>query len=246
MIKIEAADKVFSLGGELIYALKDVNLQIKKGEFVIMLGSNGSGKTTLLNCLAGSLKLNSGKIIIRNNDVTSLPEHRRSKWISRVFQDPLSGTASDLTILENFRLAALRTKPKMLRIGIDEEFRKRVRDSVATLNLGLENKLNIRAGSLSGGQRQALTLLMAVMDESEILLLDEPAAALDPSTAEVIMQLAEKVIRENNLTAILVTHNLKHAIAYGDRIILMREGKVAEDFKKTEKKITIETLVDWY
>ncbi len=235
MIELQSIHKSFHRGEAAeVRALNNINLQFKKGEFVIVLGANGSGKSTLLNVLSGTTLPDEGKITIDSTDITMLPEFRRSKWISRVFQNPLAGTVSELTILENFRLAAIRAHPKKLILGSTGRFRSLVRDKIAGLNLGLENKVEALMGTLSGGQRQALTLLMAVMDDAALLLLDEPAAALDPKTSVTIMQLAEKIIREHQLTAILVTHNLKDAAMYGSRIVLMSEGSITKDVLKNE------------
>jgi putative ABC transport system ATP-binding protein len=189
----------------------------------------------------------SGTISIDGNDVTKLPDYKRSRWIARVFQNPLSGTASDLSILDNFRLAAIRTKSKGLSVGINEQFKKQVKDKIATLGMGLENKLEQPIGTLSGGQRQALTLVMSVMDTCKVLLLDEPTAALDPHSASVVMKTADKLISDFKLTAILITHNLKDAYTYGNRIIQMGEGKLLKDVP-AEKKSALKQndLFDWF
>ncbi|HXB11438.1 MAG TPA: ATP-binding cassette domain-containing protein, partial [Bacteroidia bacterium] len=210
-------------------------------------GSNGSGKTTLLNIISGAELSTNGKIIIDNTDVSRLPEYKRSKWIARVFQNPLSGTASELSILDNFRLASIRTAKKTLTIGVNETFRKRVKDKIAQLGMGLENKLDQAMGTLSGGQRQALTLLMSVMDDTKILLLDEPTAALDPRSAALILQTADSLIKQYKLTAILITHNLKDANQYGSRLIQMGEGKILRDIKLTEKKsLQMQEMYEWF
>lgn len=237
MIRLEHITKVFNAGtaGELT-ALNDIHLTISKGEFVSLIGSNGSGKSTLLNVLAGTIKADKGKIFIGENEVSRLAEYQRSRWIARVFQNPLAGTASELSILENFRLSAIRTQSKTLNIGTGVAFRKLITDKIAGLGLGLENKLDQPMGNLSGGQRQALTLLMAVMDDVELLLMDEPTAALDPKTAALVMTLANRIIREHKLTAILITHNLKDALAFGSRLLMMKEGVVEKDIIKSENK----------
>lgn len=248
MIRLQAIHKTFHRGEAAeVHALNNIHLEIKKGEFVILLGANGSGKSTLLNVLSGATLPDQGKIFIADTDVTMLPEFRRSKWISRVFQNPLAGTVSELTILENFRLAAIRAHPKKLIVGSTGKFRLQVQDKIAGLNLGLENKVDALMGTLSGGQRQALTLLMAVMDDAALLLLDEPAAALDPKTSVTIMKLAEKIIREHQLTAILVTHNLKDAAMYGSRILLMSEGNITKDVARNESiNPDAGTLFEWF
>ena len=248
MVKIEGVTKIFNRqSADEIIALKDVSLQIASGEFVILLGSNGSGKSTLLNILAGLYAPDTGKIFLDGEDVPSQQEHRRSRSISRVFQNPLSGTAAGLSVLENFRMAALRTQNKSFRTGTGVSFRNQVREKIATIGLGLENKLDVPMGTLSGGQRQSLTLLMSVMDETKLLLMDEPASALDPKTAELVMRIAGTIIRDNKLTAILVTHQLKDAVQYGDRILMMSEGQIRRDVKNEEKKkLRAEEIFSWF
>lgn len=237
MIEIRHIEKTFFKGTEhAVHALKNCNLTIPSGEFLVLLGSNGSGKSTLLNCIGGSVIPDTGTINVYGNDVAQLPEHKRSKWISRVFQNPLSGTAGDLSIIENFRLAALRTQTKTLRIGINSEFRSKIKEQVSLLNLGLEEKLDQPMGGLSGGQRQAITLLMAVTDTTQILLMDEPASALDPKTADLIMKLANRLIKQFQICALLVTHNLKDAVSYGDRILVLQEGEIKYDISKSDTK----------
>jgi putative ABC transport system ATP-binding protein len=248
MVKIEGVSKIFNRhSADEIKALNDVSIHIPNHEFVIVLGSNGSGKSTLLNILAGVYAPDAGKIILQGTDVTAQPEHLRSRSISRVFQNPLSGTAAGLTVLENFRMASLRTKNKSFTTGTGRKFRNTVKEKIAALGLGLENKLDVPMGTLSGGQRQSLTLLMSVMDETKLLLMDEPASALDPKTAELVMQIADKIIRENQLTAILVTHQLKDAVRYGDRIIMMSGGQLTKDVSDKEKtELSAEDIFKWF
>nr|WP_067053714.1 ATP-binding cassette domain-containing protein [Mucilaginibacter sp. L294] len=248
MIELNNIHKTFNTSkpNEVI-AINKVNLQINEGDFVVIVGSNGSGKTTLLNLVAGNILPDSGTITIDGNNVTRLPEYQRSKWIARIFQNPLSGTAADLSIIDNFRLAALRTKNKGLSIGKNEQFKKLVRDKIATLGMGLEDKVEQPIGTLSGGQRQALTLLMSVMDTCKILLLDEPTAALDPRSAENVLRIADDLIKEYKLTAIMVTHNLKDAGNYGSRIIQMGEGAVLKDIAGKEKdSLQQNELYSWF
>lgn len=248
MIELSHITKRFNRGQvNEVTALQDVNLQIAEGEFLTLIGANGSGKTTLLNVVAGAIPPSAGSIRIHGADITRLPEHKRSRWIARVFQNPLAGTAPDLSILDNFRLAALRTRPKRLTIGINERFKTEVREKIAGLGLGLENKLQQPIGSLSGGQRQALTLLMSVMDHTDILLLDEPTAALDPKSAETVMQTAERLIREYQLTAVLITHNLRDAHRFGNRLIQMDGGRIVRDLDAAAKgKLKAEEMYGWF
>ena len=237
MIRLSGIRKTFNPGeASEVRALLPLNLELLQGEFVVVIGANGSGKSTLLNLLAGSERPDAGTIRLDDTDITSLPDYRRSKFLGRVFQHPHAGTAPDLSILENFRLAALRTKTKTLRIGLQQDFRNTVQEQVAALQMGLEHKLDQPMGKLSGGQRQALTLLMSTFDSCRLLLMDEPTAALDPRSATIVMQLAEKIIRQQELTAVLITHQLKDCLQYGDRILFMKEGRVAEDISGEAKK----------
>jgi putative ABC transport system ATP-binding protein len=248
MIQLQHIHKTFNSGkANEVKALKDISLSIKEKEFAVIVGSNGSGKTTLLNLIAGAELCSKGNIFIDNNDVTTLPEYKRSKWIARVFQNPLSGTAPDLSIIDNFRLASLRTQTKKLSIGVDTAFKNKVKEKIALLNMGLENKIAQPMGTLSGGQRQALTLLMSVMDETKILLLDEPTAALDPRSANTISQTADWLIKEYQLTAVLITHNLKEAHQYGNRLIQMSEGIILKDLNTEQKNnLVLNDLFGWF
>jgi putative ABC transport system ATP-binding protein len=248
MIDLKNIHKTFNRGkANQVDAIRGVDLHVAEKEFLVIVGSNGSGKTTLLNLVAGSVLPSSGSIDIDNHDVSRLPDYRRSRWIARVFQNPLSGTAPDLSILDNFRLAAIRTKAKGLSIGVDEAFKESVKEKIATLGMGLENKIEQSMGTLSGGQRQALTLLMSVMDSCKVLLLDEPTAALDPHSAGVVMQTADKLAKDFDLTTILITHNLKDAYIYGNRIVQMAEGKIIKDFDKQKKAVLKQNdLFDWF
>ncbi|MBK9733335.1 MAG: ATP-binding cassette domain-containing protein [Chitinophagaceae bacterium] len=228
-------------------ALDDCTLQVKDGEFVVIIGSNGSGKSTLLNLIAGTYFPDKGTIFIDEKNVTSQRDFKRSKYIARVFQDPMAGTAPDLTIIDNFRLAALRTQSKTFKTGVNAAFKSKVQERLSILNLGLENKLETMVGKLSGGQRQALTLLMSVIDHSKILLLDEPTAALDPKSSEKIMLIADKVIHELQLSAILVTHNMQHAVKYGNRLIMMQQGKIIQDIFSDQKiTLNVNNLYAWF
>ncbi|MGN6637643.1 MAG: ABC transporter ATP-binding protein [Mucilaginibacter sp.] len=248
MIEIWNVHKTFNRGkANQVDANNGVDLKIEERQFLVIVGSNGSGKTTLLNLVAGSILPTAGTIHIDGNDVTRLHDYDRSKWIARVFQNPLSGTAPDLSILDNFRLAAIRTKTKGLGVGIDEKFKSKVKEKIATLGMGLENKTEQLMGTLSGGQRQALTLLMSVMDTCKVLLLDEPTAALDPKSASIVMETADRLIKDFGLTSILVTHNLKDAFSYGNRIIQMAEGKIIKDIDaKNKSELKQNDLFDWF
>ncbi len=248
MIDLKSIHKTFNKGkANQVDAIRGVDLSIAEKEFLVIVGSNGSGKTTLLNLIAGTILPGSGTVHIDGNDVTKLPDYKRSEWIARVFQNPLSGTAPDLSILNNFRLAAIRTKAKGLSIGINEPFKKSVKEKIAMLGMGLENKIEQPMGTLSGGQRQALTLLMSIMDSCKVLLLDEPTAALDPRSADVVMKTADKLTTEFRLTTILITHNLKEAFIYGNRIIQMAEGKIIKDLDKKEKAgLKQNDIFDWF
>lgn len=248
MIAIDNIYKIYNRGkANQVDAVNGVDLKVDDREFLVIVGANGSGKTTLLNLIAGSVLPSSGSVNIDGDDVSKLPDYARSRWIARVFQNPLSGTAPDLSILDNFRLAALRTKGKGLHIGINEQFKKQVRDKIATLGMGLENKTGQLMGTLSGGQRQALTLLMSVMDDCKILLLDEPTAALDPRSAAKVMETADRLVADFALTSVLITHNLKDAFSYGNRIIQMDEGKIIKDLSSEKKQALRQSdLFDWF
>ncbi|SEN90477.1 putative ABC transport system ATP-binding protein [Mucilaginibacter gossypiicola] len=248
MITITDVHKIFNKGkANQVNAVNGISLEIKNGEFLVIVGSNGSGKTTMLNLIAGSVLPDKGTISIDNADVTKLPDYKRGQWIARVFQNPLSGTAPDLSILDNFRLASLRTKTKGLSVGVNDVFKKQVQEKVASLGMGLQDKIDQPMGTLSGGQRQALTLLMSVMDSCKVLLLDEPTAALDPRSADVVMRTADTLIRDFNLTAVFITHNLKDAFNYGTRIIQMGEGGIINDLSGTERaSLKQNDLFDWF
>lgn len=248
MITLEGVSKTYRPeSGVAVHALHPLELTVAQGEFVVIVGANGSGKSTLLDLICGAQQPSTGRISIDGIDVTRRPEHQRSRWIGRVFQNPLAGTAAELSILDNFRLAALRTQRKLLRIGKTATFRAQVRDRIVELGMGLEDKLEQSIGSLSGGQRQALTLLMSSMDTMSVLLLDEPTAALDPGSAQTVMALAQRLIRERNLTAILVTHNLREALGTGDRLIQLSHGAIARDLRGREKAVLApEQLQIWF
>jgi len=248
MIRFKHVYKRFNVGRpNEVVALKDIDLHIAASEFLILVGSNGSGKSTLLNLIAGNIFPTSGEIEIVGQNVNKLPEYKRSQWIARVFQNPLQGTAPELSIVENFRLASLRTSPKRLKIGLNADFKKEISERVAMLGLGLEDKLQQAMGSLSGGQRQALSLLMAVMADIKVLLLDEPTAALDPRSAKIVLETADKLIKDYSITAIMVTHNLKDAYQYGSRIIQLHNGEILRDIRKDKKGLLSYTdMYEWF
>ncbi len=226
-------------------ALNDITLRLEDRDFVTVIGGNGAGKSTLLNAVAGVWPVESGSIVLDGTDITSLPEHKRAALLGRVFQDPMMGTAASMQIEENLALAARRGQKRTLRPGITREERARYRDLLAELGLGLEDRMTAKVGLLSGGQRQALTLLMATLKKPKLLLLDEHTAALDPRTAAKVLELSERIIQENKLMTLMVTHNMKDAIRYGNRLIMMNEGRVILDISGEEKKkLTIELLMN--
>ena len=216
---------------------KDFNLTVKDGEFVSVVGSNGSGKTSMLNIICGSIAVDSGKILIHGEDITKQKDYIRQRRIGRVYQDPSKGTCPSMTILENMSIAENKGKPYNLGRGVNKTKLETYREMLRPLNLGLEDKMGVQVGSLSGGQRQALALLMATMTPIDFLILDEHTAALDPKTAEIIMELTDQVVKEKKVTTIMVTHNLRYAVEYGNRLIMMHEGKAILDKAGEEKKI---------
>ena len=228
-------------------ALNGVNLHLEDGDFVTVIGGNGAGKSTILNAIAGVWPVDEGRIIIDGTDVTNLSEHRRANLLGRVFQDPMTGTAATMQIEENLALAARRGQKRTLRAGITKAEREGYREKLKTLGLGLEDRMTTKVGLLSGGQRQALTLLMATLKKPKLLLLDEHTAALDPRTAEKVLQLSRQIIEENHLMTMMVTHNMRDAIAYGNRLIMMHEGRIILDIRGEEKKkLTVEMLLEQF
>lgn len=217
---------------------KNFNLTINDGEFISVVGSNGSGKTSMLNIICGSIEVDSGRILLNDKDITHMKEYRRLEKIGRVFQNPSMGTCPNMTILENMSIADNKGKHYGLSRGIQKKRIDYYRDQLSLLNLGLENKLHVKVGSLSGGQRQALSLLMSTMTPIDFLILDEHTAALDPKTAEVNMELTNRLVKEKKLTTIMVTHNLRYAVEYGDRLIMMHEGNAILDKNGKEKEDT--------
>lgn len=237
--------KVFNRGTvDEKLALDRLSLTIPDGQFVTVIGGNGAGKSTMLNIVSGSKTPDSGRVILDGQDITRLPEHKRAKYLGRVWQDPMQGTAAGMQIEENLALAYRRGKRRTLAPGIRKSERAMYRERLADLGLGLEDRLTARVGTLSGGQRQALTLLMATLSRPGLLLLDEHTAALDPKTAERVMTLTEKIVREASLTTLMITHNMKDAIRYGDRLIMLHAGRVILDISGEEKSgLTVERLL---
>lgn len=214
----------------------DFNFQVEEGEFVSVVGSNGSGKTSMLNIICGSIDVDEGAVLINGQNITNMPEHKRMQRIGRVFQNPAMGTCPSMTILENMALAENKGKSYNLGRGVNRKREEVYREMLRPLNLGLEDKMHVKVGSLSGGQRQAMSLLMSTMTPMDFLILDEHTAALDPKTAEINMQLTDQVVKEKKLTSIMVTHNLRYAIEYGNRLVMMHQGKIILDKKGEDKK----------
>ncbi len=226
-------------------ALLDINLKLEDGDFVTVIGGNGAGKSTLLNLIAGVHISDTGKINLNGDDITMSPEYKRAKYLGRVFQDPMMGTAGNMEIEENLAMAYRRGKGRTLHWGITKAERELYREKLAMLDLGLENRMNSKVGLLSGGQRQALTLLMATLQKPELLLLDEHTAALDPKTAQKVLDLTQHFVEKDNLTTFMVTHNMKHAIQYGNRLIMMLEGKIVFDVRgEAKKKLEVKDLLE--
>ena len=246
MLKLIDIHKTFNPGtiNEKV-ALNGVDLHLNEGDFVTVIGGNGAGKSTMLNAVAGAWPVDSGKIIIGGTDVTKLSEYKRAAYLGRVFQDPMTGTAATMGIEENLALAKRRGKSRLLRSGITKAEREEYKELLKILGLGLEDRLTSKVGLLSGGQRQALTLLMATLQKPKLLLLDEHTAALDPKTAEIVMQLTGKIVKEKKVTTIMVTHNLRYAVEYGDRLLMMHQGHAVMDLEGDEKKnMNVDTILE--
>ena len=248
MLKIKSLYKTFNPGTiNEKRALSGLNLSLAPGDFVTVIGGNGAGKSTLLNAISGVWKPDYGTIEIDGKDVTQLPAYKRASLLCRVFQDPMKGTAPDMEIAENLAIADRRGKKRKLVWGCTRADREKYRKLLAQLELGLEDRLSSKVGLLSGGQRQAVTLLMAALNQPKLLLLDEHTAALDPKTAAKVLEITDKLVRENQITTLMVTHNMHDAIAYGNRLIMMNEGKVVVDISGEEKKgLTIEQLLQLF
>lgn len=248
MLKINSLIKIFGAGSinEKI-ALNNINLSLNEGEFVTIIGGNGAGKSTLLNCISGEHKIDEGSIILDSIDITYRSEYKRAKIIGRVFQDPLKGTAHDMTIEENLAIAYSKGKVRGLTPGINKKDIELFREKLALLNLGLEDRMKQKVGLLSGGQRQALTLLMATIVKPKLLLLDEHIAALDPKIAEKVLYLTKEIVKKQNISTMMITHNMQVALEYGTRTIMMHEGKIILDIQGDEREnMTVESLIDQF
>jgi len=245
LLQLKQINKVFNEGTpDEKMALSNINLHLAKGDFVTIIGSNGAGKSTLMNMISGKLTPDIGKVYIDGSDVSNLKEHQRAVHIGRVFQDPMAGTAPNMTIEENLAIAYGRTKKRSLQLGVTKKRKEYFKEKLETLHLGLENRLQAKVGLLSGGERQALSLLMATFTEPKILLLDEHTAALDPSRAELITNLTKKIVAQYGLTTLMVTHNMQQALDLGNRLIMMDKGQIIFDSNQEEKqKLTIEKLL---
>ena len=248
MLEVKQVYKTFNPGTiNEKTALNGLSLTLADGDFVTVIGGNGAGKSTLLNAVAGVWPVDAGTISIDGVDVTRLPEHQRAKYIGRVFQDPMMGTAATMQIEENLALALRRGSPRTLRPGITRSEREQYREMLKVLDLGLEDRLTAKVGLLSGGQRQALTLLMATLQKPKLLLLDEHTAALDPKTAAKVLDTTERIVQRDKLTTLMITHNMRDAIVHGNRLIMMYEGRVVIDVSGEEKqKLTVEALLDMF
>lgn len=245
MLRLENISKTFNPGTITEkYALRGITLHLAPGDFVTVIGGNGAGKSTLMNSIAGTFRVDAGSIVIAGTDITKWPEHKRAKYIGRVFQDPMMGTAAGMMIEENLAIAARRGNAPRLRWSFSKAQRERFKDLLAGLNLGLEDRLESKVGLLSGGQRQALTLLMATMASPKLLLLDEHTAALDPKTAEKVLDITKDIVEKRRLTTLMITHNMKDALRLGNRLIMMHEGNILVDVKGEEKsRLTVRDLL---
>lgn len=248
MLEIRNVTKVFNAGtvNEKV-ALDKFSLTLEDGEFVTVIGGNGAGKSTMMNAIAGVWPVDEGQILIGGEDVTHLPEHKRAAFLGRVFQDPMTGTAATMGIEENLALAMRRGKRRTLKVGITKKEREKYYELLKILGLGLEDRMTTKVGLLSGGQRQALTLLMATLQKPKLLLLDEHTAALDPKTALKVLETTEYIVNKDKLTTLMITHNMKDAITYGNRLIMLMEGRIILDIKGEEKKkLTVEELLHMF
>lgn len=248
MLEVKSVSKTFNTGtvNEKL-ALDNLSITLEDGDFVTVIGGNGAGKSTLLNAIAGTFPIDAGQILLNGRDVTKLPEYKRAAYLGRVFQDPMLGTAPTMMIEENMALAARRGKRRGLGWGISQKERALYKEQLATLGLGLENRMTAKVGLLSGGQRQALTLLMATLKKPELLLLDEHTAALDPKTAANVLEISDRIVSEHRLTTLMITHNMKDAIAHGNRLIMMENGRIILDISgEAKQNLTVKDLLDLF
>ncbi len=248
MLELKNITKTFNAGtvNEKV-ALNGLSLKLNPGDFVTVIGGNGAGKSTMLNAIAGAWRPDSGSVIIDGVDVTHMPEHKRAKFLGRVFQDPMMGTAANMQIDENLAIAARRGKRHSLKWGVTAKEREKYRELLTELDLGLEGRLTSKVGLLSGGQRQAITLLMASLNTPKLLLLDEHTAALDPKTAAKVLEITDSIVNENKLTTLMITHNMRDAIKHGNRLIMLHEGRVIIDVSGEEKaNLTVEELIEMF
>ncbi|KIL42238.1 ABC transporter ATP-binding protein [Gordoniibacillus kamchatkensis] len=245
MLELSQVSKLFNPGtADEKIALTDIRLKLAPGDFVTVIGSNGAGKSTLMNIISGVMKPDYGEVLIEGKPIHALPEFQRSRWIGRVFQDPMAGTAPRMTIEENLAMAYARGKPRGFRLGVNRSKRAMFREQLQRLGIGLENRLRAKVGLLSGGERQALSLLMATFTKPQILLLDEHTAALDPARAELITRLTDQIVRDLGLTTLMVTHNMEQAIRLGNRLIMMDKGRIILDIPEERKRhLTVEQLL---
>jgi len=248
MLEVRTVSKTFNPGTpNELRALQSVSVKVEDGSFIVIIGTNGSGKSTLLNAVAGSFRIDSGLISVAGEEITSWPEHRRAKLIGRVFQNPFSGTAANMSVAENLALAAFRGRPRRLGWSLGRNLLEALRDRIAELNMGLEDRLKNPIGSLSGGQRQALTLLMATWLRPNVLLLDEHTAALDPAAAELVMRLTDSVVRQFDITTVMVTHSMRQALDFGSRIIMLHQGSIILDISGAERaSVTLDDLLELF
>lgn len=248
MLELKNVTKIFNRGSvDMKVALNGLNLTLNDGDYVTVIGSNGAGKSTMLNAIAGTFQVDEGQILIDGKDISKMPEHKRATFLGRVFQDPKMGTAGDMNIEENLAIANRRGKKHTLRWGIRKDERVKFKAMLEKLGLGLENRLESKVKLLSGGQRQAVTLLMAAMNNPSLFLLDEHTAALDPKTAAIVLDITDEIVQSNHLTTLMVTHNMRDAISHGNRLIMMSEGRIVIDVSGEEKKnLTVEQLVSMF
>jgi len=245
MLSIKSVNKTFNKNSpDEHVALNNLNLHVSEGEFVTIIGGNGAGKSTLFNIISGSILCDSGEIVLGNEDITYMPEHKRATFIGRIFQDPMKGTAPNLTVEENLIIAYMRSTNKNIMAVPTKKEKNYIREHLASVNLGLEDRMNTKIGLLSGGQRQAVTLVMATLVKPRLLLLDEHTAALDPSSAKTVTELTKKIVSENNITTLMITHNISSSLEMGSRTIMMDSGKIVMDLKgENRQKATVQTLI---